>query len=307
MLRDHINHAVRASAALALRHTPALRGRWHVARAVNKGFAPLSKPFCTEWVRMRLGHEMLVDLRSNTEFPPYYLADFDTEDIRSALRLIKPDSVVLDVGANVGFWSIPMARHLKGKGCLHAFEPVPGNVRRLRENVRRNSLENTVHLHEVGLSDQNRALQISLRGDFGSGSETGNAAIVIDSDDLQFRCADIHVRRLDDVVNSIGVDRIDFIKADIEGHEDKFLAGAANVICRFRPILYVEINEAYYQRQGRVAATVFGDWLKANSYQSALCKKGKWHFDSVRNCRPLDNAFFVPSEASHHFIETVNR
>ena len=262
---------------------PEFRGRWHVARVVNKHLFPLSQSFCTAWARMRLGHEMLVDLRSRTEFHTYYLGDYDTQAIRSALRLIRADSIVLDVGANIGFWAIPLASHLKGHGCLHAFEPVPANFRRLTENVSRNALEGTSHLHETGLSDQNRLLQISLREDFANGAETGNAAIVIDSDDLRFKCTDIRVDRLDDIFDSLGVIRIDFIKADIEGHEDRFLAGAVSIIRRFRPILYVEINNPYYQRQGRDAATVFEEWLSANSYNSVLHRNGEWQLDTVRN------------------------
>lgn len=255
---------------------------------------------------MRLGHKMLVDLRSDTEFHAYYLGDFDTRAIGSALRLIRPDSTVLDVGANIGFWSIPLANHLKGQGCLHAFEPVPANFRRLTENVRRNHLEGTAHLHESGLSDQNRSLQISLREDFANGAETGNAAIVVDSEDLLFECTEIQVNRLDDIFGSLGVNRIDFIKADIEGHEDRFLGGAVNLIRRFRPILYVEINKAYYQRQGRDAAAVFEEWLKDNSYDSALHRHGEWQLDIVRNCSPLDNAFFFPSEIGAECIRKVN-
>jgi len=306
MFRDQINHSIRASAALALRHTPELRGRWHVARLVNKRFAPRSETFCTEWVRMRLGHEMRVDLRSDTEFHTYYLGDFDTKDIRSALRLIRADSTVLDVGANVGFWSIPLASHLKGNGCLHAFEPVPANFKRLAENVRRNALENRIYLHEEGLSDQNRSLLISLREDFANGSETGNAAIVIDSEDLRFKCTEIRVQKLDNIFESLGLSTIDFIKADIEGHEDKFLAGAVDTIRRFRPILYLEINNPYYQRQGRDATTVFEEWLKANSYGSVLHRKGEWRLDTVRNCKPLDNAFFFPSEIHAECIKKLN-
>jgi len=306
MLRDQINHSVRAWAALALRHTPELRGRWHVAGAVNKYFAPVSQPFCTAWTRMRLGHEMLVDLRSDTEFRSYYLGDFDTQVIRCALRLLRPDSSVLDVGANIGFWSIPLAGHLKGQGCLHAFEPVPANCRRLAENVRRNVLEGTVQIHQSGLSDQNRSLQISLREDFANGAETGNAAIVIDSEDLQFKSTEIQVNRLDDVSGSLGIDRIDFIKADIEGHEHRFLAGAVNIVHRFRPILYVEINRVHYRRQGLDAAAIFEEWLKANSYDSALHRKGRWSLDTVRNCGELDNAFFFPAEARAACMKRLN-
>jgi FkbM family methyltransferase len=255
---------------------------------------------------MRLGHEMLVDLRSESEFHAYYLGDFDTKAIRGALRLIRPDSTVLDVGANIGFWSIPLASHLKGQGCLHAFEPVPANFRRLNENVCRNALEGTARLHESGLSDQNCSLQISLREDFANGAETGNAAIVTDAEDLRFTRAAIRVRRLDDIFDSLAADRVDFIKVDIEGHEDRFLAGAESVIRRFRPIVYAEINAFYYQRQGRDAATVFGEWLRANSYESAHHKKGRWRLDTVRNCRPLDNAFFFPSEIGEECIGRVN-
>lgn len=306
MLKEQLNHGVRASAALALRLTPELRGRWHLARLVNKRFAPVSSTLCTAWTRMRLGHEMLVDLRSSTEFHAYYLGDFDTEAIRSALRLIPPDSTVLDVGANIGFWSIPLANYLRARGCLHAFEPVPANFKRLSENVRRNSLEDTAHLHEIGLSDQNSSLQISLREDFAEGAETGNATIVVDSYDLLFECKEIRADRLDDIFDSLGVSRLDFIKVDIEGHEDKFLAGAGNVIRRFRPILYVEINKVHYQRQGRDVATVFEEWLTANSYDSALRRKGQWRLDTVRNCRPVEDAFFFPSEVTEQNIRKVN-
>ncbi len=304
MLRDQINYRVRASAALGLRHTPEIRGRWHVARLVNEGFAPISQAFCTAWVRMRLGHEMRVDLRSHTEFHSYYLGDFDTEEIRSALRLIRCDATVFDVGANIGFWSVPLAGHLKGKGCLHAFEPVPANFLRLTENISRNSLESTAYLHDLGLSDQNSALLISLREDFANGAGTGNAAIVVNSEDLRFSCTEITVHKLDDIFDSLGVGDVNFIKADIEGHEDRFLAGAANVIRRFRPILYVEINKAYYERQGRNAVSLFEAWLSINSYRSALRRKGKWHLEALRNCQAMDNAFFFPSETA---LECINR
>jgi FkbM family methyltransferase len=306
VLRERINHGIRASAAFALRHSPEFRGRWHVARLVNKHFGPGSQDFCTAWTRMRLGQEMLVDLRSSTEFHTYYLGDYDNEPIRSVLGLIGPGSTVLDVGANIGFWSIPLANHLRGRGCLHAFEPVAANFRRLTENVKRNTLEDTAHLHETGLSDQNGPQQISLREDFADGAETGNATIVVDSYDLLFECTEIRVVRLDDIFDSLEISRIDFIKADIEGHEDKFLAGAADVIRRFRPILYVEINKVHYQRQGRDAATVFEGWLKGNAYSSAVHGKGQWRLDTVRNCSPLDNAFFFPSESAAECLEKLN-
>jgi len=302
---NHINHVVRSSVSFTLRHTPDVPGRWSIAHFFNRRFPPTDGS--TVWAQMRLGHEMKVDLKSRLEFRAYYTGDYDTSAIRSAMRMLRPDSVVFDIGANIGFWSIPLGLRVKENGCVYSFEPVPANYRRLGENVRRNSLTTTVRPHQLGLSDHNGSLQISLREDFSMGAETGNAAIVIDSEDLKFTCSEIPVNSLDDIFDSLGAKRVDFIKIDIEGHEDKFLAGAAGVIRRFRPILYLEINDSYYRRRGLDPTVVFESWMNLQSYQSALRGKGGWHLETIRKRRPLmDNAFFFPTEIAGDCIGRLN-
>lgn len=253
---------------------------------------------------MRLGYEMMVDLRSGTEFRTYYLGDFDTDEIRSALRLIEKESIVLDVGANIGFWSVPLARHLTGRGRLHSFEPVPSNFGRLAENIRKNNLNEKTCLHQSGLSDRNGPAQISLWNELGA--ETGNAAIIANAERSGFsQSVAITVNRLDDILDSLQIGRVDFIKADIEGHEDRFLAGAAETIKRFRPILYVEINKPYYQQRGLDAPAIFEEWLGQNSYRGALHTKSGWRLEALRNCKALDNAFFFPSEVADICISRI--
>jgi FkbM family methyltransferase len=267
------------------------------------------EPQCSKvWTPMRMGHQMLLDLRSGTELPAYYTGDYETKAIESVLKLTSANSIVLDVGANVGFWTIPLARSLTSGGCLHAFEPVPANLARLAENVHRNRLNATVRLHGIGLSDKKAALKISLREDFQNGAETGNAAIVIDSEDSKFARAAIEVTPLDgETFESLGIDHVDFIKVDIEGHEDKFLAGAAAVIRRFRPILYMEINDAYYARRGVDASELFDQWLHAVSYKAALRTRLGWRLKNVRDrSREFDNIFCLPSEAAEDLLRKLN-
>ena len=246
---------------------------------------------------------MIVDLRANGECPSFYTHDYDTEDICACLRLFEPDSVVLDVGANVGFWTVPMARVLSGGGKIHAFEPLPSNLKRLRENVRLNGLEGVVEIHEVGLSDKAATVEISLREDFSNGSDTGNAAIVIDESDRQFRCTAIAVEALDEVFPSLKLERLDFAKADIEGHEDKFLAGASSVISQFRPVLYMEINEPYYTRRGLDATELFQAWLDSAGYVCALRGPDGWIQRELRLRKPvIDNVLFLPKERSKEIL-----
>jgi FkbM family methyltransferase len=295
----NLDQAARASAAAILTRLPWFRGKGRIAAAINRRFPPVSSNAIT-CARMRLGYEMAVDLRAQTGFLAYYTGEYDTRTIRGVLRLIEPHWVILDVGANIAFWSVPLARALKASGQLHCFEPVPSNFRLLTANVERNCLATTVRTYRLGLSDRSGNEQISLREDFEEGSETGNAAIVIDGDDSRFRCLQIDVRPLDDLSGSLALKRLDFIKVDIEGHELRFLAGASQTIARFRPILLLEINDLYYERQDLDSTAVFRDWLLGHSYVAAVRGTNGWQLDDLRNrSRGINDVLFLPRERAH--------
>jgi hypothetical protein len=59
---------------------------------------------------MRAGHRLRLDLRSGSEWLTFYTGEFDDERIVAAASLAEPGSLVVDVGANIGFWSVPLAR-----------------------------------------------------------------------------------------------------------------------------------------------------------------------------------------------------
>jgi FkbM family methyltransferase len=296
---ETLDQTARSAAAAILTRLPWFRGKGRIAAAINRQF-PAGPSNAIARARMRLGYEMVVDLRAQTEFLAYYTGEYDTRNIRSVLRLIEPHWVILDVGANIGFWSVPLARALKESGRLHCFEPVPSNFRLLTANVEGNCVAATVHVHQLGLSDRSGTVQISLREDFAGGSETGNAAIVIDGDDSRFQCVRVEVRSLDDLFDSLALNRLDFMKLDIEGHEHKFLAGAAQTIARFRPILLMEINDHYYERQGLDPTALFQDWLLGHSYVAAFRGANRWRLDDLSNRKlGINDVFFFPRENAH--------
>ena len=162
-------------------------------------------------------------------------------------------------------------------------------------------------LHQIGLSDQNAVLRISLREDFASGAETGNAAIVIDQDDSRFECVDVKVARLDDIFHSLAIDRLDFVKVDIEGHEDKFLIGAHGTIQRYRPIIFLEINDLFYERRGMDATAVFERWQSEASYKSAFqASAHEWRLLPIRERKGrVENVLFLPSEIAESVIDRL--
>ncbi len=294
---------LRASASRLISRMPDIRGRNKLAYLANRLLLLNSKADPTAEVTMRLGHRMIVDFRSYTECASFYTHDYDTDEIRSILRLFKSEWVVFDVGANVGFWTVPMAKALGQSGRVHAFEPVPSNNLRLRENLRLNDLHGITVVHDLGLSDRPAVLPISLREDFTNGSGTGNASIVIDDSDRRFRCGMIKVDTLDNVFRPLNVKRLDFIKLDIEGHEDRFLDGAKSTIQQFRPLIYMEINEPYYSRRGLDATTVFEEWARSTDYVYGLRTSKGWRLRDLRQRKPvIDNVLASPAEAAAEIL-----
>jgi FkbM family methyltransferase len=299
-----VNRAIRGITAQTLRHLPEWRGRGSVAAIVNRSFPP-SPEHSKSWVKMRLHYQMLLDIRSNTEYRSYYTGDYDTDELRSLLPLIKPGWTLFDVGANIGFWTIPLAHALGGSGALHAFEPIESNFLRLKLNVRKNALEHIVTLHPFGLSDRYAELECT----FDPNAETGNAAIVINDNDQGWARVGIRVMPLDDYLcrSLTTVQHIEFMKVDIEGHEDIFLAGAREAIRRFRPILYMEINEPYYFERGLDPTAVFEQWQSEVSYRCALYSRPtKWRVASVRERKPvIDTVLFIPEENSSSIMHQL--
>jgi hypothetical protein len=73
----------------------------------------------------------LLDLRSGSEWLAYYTGEFDTGRVRAAQALLqqKPGGIVVDAGANIGLWTVPLAFEAsRTSACVLAFEPVPYNA-----------------------------------------------------------------------------------------------------------------------------------------------------------------------------------
>jgi FkbM family methyltransferase len=309
----HAAGPVRAALPHAWRLVPRrFRVRSMYLRGLNRAFlAAGAAPVSTG--RMRLGHRLRLDLRSGTEWFAYYTGEFDDRRITTAQRLLHGrGGAVVDAGANIGFWSVPLARHLAGTaGRLFAVEPVPVNASRLRENLRLNGVGDVADVFEVALSDRPGRIRLALREDFADdGAATGNAAVVIaDGGDSRYDTVDVEAVRLDDLLARHGDPLVHLIKADLEGHEDRFLAGATATLRRCRPIVVIEWNEIYYRRRGVDASAAVSGLLAEHDYRCLRFSAGTWMTTTrFASPRPVDDVLLVPDEkvadllpALHHW------
>lgn len=233
-------------------HLPNVRGARRLADALNATEQALGRDPVRR-VTMSAGHHMLVDRRSATERGAFYLRSYDQQTIELLSGLVDPGTSVLDIGANIGFFTVPLGIFVQGQagsGRIYAFEPVPSNRERLQENVNLNKLGGSVQVVSSALSSQAGTVEITLREDFQNGSRTGNAAIVINSEDAQFETTAITTVRLDDYAASEISGPISVMKIDTEGHEDEVIAGGRETIARNRPAILMEVAPSYYERKG---------------------------------------------------------
>ncbi len=147
-------------------------------------------------------------------------------------RLAAPREWVVDVGANIGVMTSVLSKRVGGSGRVFAFEPHPALFGRLRQNARRWS-RNNVQMLNWAVSDQTGTSRlwesdgfVDNTGTAGLSEETGEG-----------RCFEVRTVRLDDALPSgeYGV-----LKMDVEGHEERVLAGVASALGQgcFRDIVF---------------------------------------------------------------------
>lgn len=165
---------------------------------------------------------------------------FEKETTEIYLKFLQPHMVVFDVGANFGYYTALTAARLNDEGHVHAFEPTLNYRQRLMGNLIANRLESRVTVHPVALSNQTGEADIRI----------GNSSATMHPVGAYGTVEKIVLRTLDDFVVEHKIDRIDFIKVDIDGHEPLFIKGSLKTIARFRPIMIMEFNEQNLREHG---------------------------------------------------------
>lgn len=149
-------------------------------------------------------------------------------DMAYVLHVLRPRDLFIDVGANVGSYTILACRAIGASG--YAFEPIPGTYHRLQENVRLNHLEAKVVCMNVGLGEVPGTLR------FTAGLDTMNHALA--DGEIAQQATSVQIIKLDDILRD---KEPSLIKIDVEGYETPVLKGAAETLSK--PSLHSVIME----------------------------------------------------------------
>lgn len=182
-----------------------------------------------------------------------------TELIPVLRPLIPEDAVVFDVGAHAGRFAKLFSR-LVPRGTVYAIEP--GTYARgiLRVAMRLNRMRNVVIL-PFGLADApgiaTLTVPVKKSGSYGYGlSHMGKHP-----DGATAEVELVPVATLDAVASALKLERLDFLKADIEGFEYRLVQGGRTTLARFRPALLLEMDRGYMARAGDRLETLWQSLL----------------------------------------------
>jgi len=169
-------------------------------------------------------------------------------EVQFVLSLIGEDAVAIDVGANYGALTLPLARKARH---VYAFEPQREAFHALAGSLALNGLGN-VTCENVALSDHPGFVRVP-RLDYSVGNNVGGLSMDVDRMGSGY---DVRAETLDDYVSRNRIMRLDLLKVDVEGMEEKVLRGGASAIRRLRPVMYIEADRP--EKAGSLKAFVEG-------------------------------------------------
>lgn len=235
----------------ALSRLPYFRGKGALALGVLK----LSRDpeqytaLLPNGARVRLG----LDTMRQTLLP-YWIGKYEPQVIQvfmQALARLGPSADVIDIGANLGFYSVLAAQSLRqrGSGVVHSFEPNPRIFTELGHNVALNSFSN-VRLQCAGVGDVTSEMTLYVN----------EHAVTYSSlrQTQEFLQEEIRVPivTLDEYAETNKLSRVGLVKVDVEGGELLVFKGARTLLARDHPTLIYEEFERGYQLFGYSAREV---------------------------------------------------
>jgi FkbM family methyltransferase len=193
---------------------------------------------CVEVKRDGINYKL--DLTEGIDFAIYIFGVYERKSFQTYQKIIKKGDTVFDIGANVGGHTLQLARLTGEEGRLYAFEPTDFSFKKLTYNLGLNpEIAKHVTSSQIMLTDNN--------ADKPDPEIYSSWPLVGGTNKHPKHCGQLKstsgslAMTLDEFVIQEKIDRVDFIKMDVDGNEIRVLKGATNVLKKFKPTFIFEI------------------------------------------------------------------
>jgi FkbM family methyltransferase len=200
------------------------------------------------------GTRMLLDLKAEKD---YWLGTYEPQLQATIQELVLPGQIAYDIGANIGFMTLLFAQCVESTGHVYAFEALPANLQRLRDNIALNAVDYRVTIISAAVNDRSSSTKFYIGPSPGTGKLVKSAG----RSTITYReSIEVEGISIDDFIYQSGNPAPDILKIDIEGGEVLALPGMSRMLHEKRPVVMIELH-------GQEAARVGWDLLKKENYR----------------------------------------
>ena len=162
----------------------------------------------------------------------FLIGEYEKNIVDFIQQMVVPGMHVLDIGANVGYFSLLFSVLVGDQGLVYAVEPSPTNVEKIGKTIQVNQTNlSNMFLFPFAATDRSGLVDFYIEptGAMGHIVKDGNKKTV-----------SVKSIRIDDLIRENEIKRIDFVKIDVEGSEKHVLSGMQDLLLRDKPVIICE-------------------------------------------------------------------
>ncbi len=208
-------------------------------------------------------------------------------------KIVGEGDVCIDIGANLGYISVPLAKIVGDQGKVYSVEPVKPILSVLRRNTKG---FNNIEIYPYALGTENKRIKLGNNTVHKQGFIASGSHFILDKNITDDSSAEIEF----DAEMKIGselfahLDKVDFIKCDIEGYESIVIPEIEDVISKFNPVVLVEARD-----ESRVQML---DFFEKHNFKAFILDKEKLY---PANKDQFWDILFIPQEKLDKFSQYI--
>ncbi len=231
-----------------------------------------------------LGYKYSGNLNDYIDKYVFYFGTYEREELLYLKKFISKDSVVLDIGANIGHHSLFFSRFAKK---VYSFEPYDKLFYKLSHRMEQNKVKN-VEAYNFGLGKENRESEFFAS----SGGNEGVGSFIASPEKVAV--GKLVIKNGDEFVESVK-EKIGFIKIDVEGMETEVLSGLKKTILKDKPVMFVEMTPEAQTEIDKDVSSLYDIYIvDANNPFLFFFNKLTCRLEKFEPKNRIENLLFIP-------------
>jgi FkbM family methyltransferase len=214
-----------------------------------------------------------VKVKLPAKYIRYFPSNYEEDNFSFLKSVCGEGAVVLDIGAHIGLFSAIAARVAGDSGKVFAFEPAPNTLPVLYQTIRINQLGNVISPVNQAMGKETGKITFFI-----SDEEADNSnSLVSYKQDRKLNGVEVDVNTIDHFVASKKLNRVDFIKIDVEGAEFDTIRGGVEVFRKYQPSFILAIHPEPIEKKGDKLEDIYDFLLSLNyniTYNNKFISKG---------------------------------